>query len=285
MSGRRLGASPETAETIAKIEDVASSIRAERAADAWNHAQYVAKGKENYDLLYKEKAAEQNFAEQNRIWEAAHRNFDALKAAEAELETIRSQRAAVKAEAEDYRARVDQNAQNVLNLRQKALYLISTLPEEIQAEARRTFDPCFKGNTMQGAFLGQVGMNPYSWNNVGIQSQGGFYSWNGYGEETPEERLLKAAQESMNAPAALTPQQRLLKAAQESMNAPVALTPQQRLLRQNAQAQQGGYGGGSSFPGAAGYGGQAGGGYATEVSTYGGGSSMMMGRRYPVVNR
>lgn len=158
LGNKRLGISPEAAETIAKIEDVAGSIKAERAADAWNHAQYVAKGKENYDLLYKEKAAEQNLVEQNRIWETAHRNFDALKAAEAEVETIRSQRAAVKAEADDFRARVEQNAQNVLNLRQKALYLIETLPQELQADARRTFDPCYQAGTMQGAFLGQVSL-------------------------------------------------------------------------------------------------------------------------------
>lgn len=156
LSGRRLGVPAEAAETLAKIEDLSGSIRAERAADSWNHSQYVAKNKENYDLLYKEKAAENHLVEQEKLWEASHRNYEALQAATVGLEQLKAQRAAVKAEAEDFLARVQQNGQTVMRLRQQALYLIETLPPELQADARRTFDPCFKGQSMQGAFLGQV---------------------------------------------------------------------------------------------------------------------------------
>jgi hypothetical protein len=152
--GKRLGAEPT--ETLATLQDVASSIQSERASDAWHFAQVVAKTKENTDLLYREKAAEDALAEQNRIWETTHKNPDALQIATINLETIAGQRAAVKAEIDDFRARVNQNAQNVVTLRNKAMYLISTLPEELQVDARRIFDPCFKSQTMQGAFLGQI---------------------------------------------------------------------------------------------------------------------------------
>lgn len=72
--------------------------------------------------------------------------------------------------------------------------------------------------------LGQFS-NPYASNP---------YSWNTYGEGTPQQRLLRQAEESMNQPPPETPQQRLLRQAQQSMNQPPAQTPQQRLLRESA---------------------------------------------------
>jgi hypothetical protein len=160
LSGpKRMGAEiPERA--LEQLTSIGNLIRSEREADAFNFSQYQSKMKENYDLLYKEKAAEEALAEQNRIWEASHRNLEALQAATTNLETIRSQRGAAKTEAEEYRLRVDRNAQNVLSLRQEGAQIIAGLPPDTQAQARRLIDPCAAPApvAMQGAFLGQVRM-------------------------------------------------------------------------------------------------------------------------------
>lgn len=304
LSGRQLSAEAIPAEVVARLEDITTSIRAERAADAWNFSQYLAKGKENLDLLEKERLADLELARQNRIWETNHMNADGLQAAQTALDSIQAQRGAIKASAEEYRARVDANSQNVVNLRQKALELIDTLPPEVQDEARKKIDPCYKNAVMKGPFLGQVRMGQ-SWNDAGIRNQGGFYSWNGYGQ-SPEQRILQNAQEQMNAPVSLNPEQRLLQAnaaaqcytcvnddgtikAGVDSGTAESLRKQGYRCKKDECAQQSGYGAGtyssfngygdlmtSSTPAAS---------MVTDMNpsmtSYGG----MMGRRYPVVNR
>lgn len=216
LSGRQLGAEPETfAPIYAKLDELSTSIKAERAADAWNFSQYIEKGKENLDLLDKERQAEHNLSEQTMLWEKGHHNADALQAAQTNLDSIQSRRGNLKAEIEDFRYRIDKNAQNVVYLRQQALALIDSLPMEIQEDARKKIEPCYKNPTMKGAFLGQVRLGQYG----AVENGGGYYSWNGYGSQTPEQRLLQNAQESMNTPPPPTPEQTLLHNAQESMNA------------------------------------------------------------------
>lgn len=171
--------------------------------------------------------------------------------------------------------------------------------------------------SLRGSNMGQrneQGLGQYSWNNAGVQSQGGYYSWNGYGQD-PAQRLLKNAEESMNAPAAQTPQQRLLKQAQQSMNPPAgecytcvsggdirsgvdaataaSLKQQGFRCRKDECAQKGGYGSGSytgfnGFGNAMNYGSQQASSMVSDInpSTYGATSvNAMMGRRYPVINR
>lgn len=157
MSGpKRLGAEiPERA--LEQLTSIGNAIRSEREADAFNFSQYQSLMKQNYDLLEKERVAQVTLAEQNRLWEATHRNMEALQAATTEFETISSQRAAIKAEAEEYRQRVERNAQNVIYLRQTAAPIIAGLPADVQADARRLIDPCARPGpvAMQGGFLGQ----------------------------------------------------------------------------------------------------------------------------------
>lgn len=157
MSGpRRMGAEVPTA-AFDHLDRIGSAIRSEREADAFNFSQYQSKMKENYDLLEKERQAEINLREQNRIWEASHRNLDELQAAQATLDTITSQRAGVKAEAEEYRQRVERNAQNVVSLRQEAAQVIAGVPPEYKTEGWRKIDPCAKAApmAMQGPVLGR----------------------------------------------------------------------------------------------------------------------------------
>lgn len=158
LSGQRLGVTEEGAleRILAKIEEITTSIKAERAADAWNFSQYLAKSKENLDLLEKERVAGLELARQTQIWETNHRNADQLQAAQATFDSIQAQRINLKLEIDDFRSRVDGNSQNVVTLRQQALEWIDTLPEELREDARKKIDPCFKNPVMQGAFLGQV---------------------------------------------------------------------------------------------------------------------------------
>lgn len=167
LSGdRRMGAPPDyPSSAFARLEEVSRSIKAERAADSWNHAQAIKKTKENFDLLEQQRVAEIALVEENRLWEATHRNAESLQAAQAKVDAIAQQRAQVENEANDYRGQVSQNAQNILYFRQQAMEIIATMPEAYQADARRKIDPCYQETAMKGAFLGQVPMaNRFSWN-------------------------------------------------------------------------------------------------------------------------
>jgi hypothetical protein len=160
MSGpHRMGAEIP-APALERLTSIGNAIRSEREADAFNFSQYQSKMKENYELLERERQAEIHLREQNRLWEATHQNYEALQAATTALETVTGQRAAIKAEAEDYRQRVDRNSQNVVSLRQDAGQIIAGLPADTQTSAWKLIDPCAKGPAMQGAFLGQVRMAP-----------------------------------------------------------------------------------------------------------------------------
>jgi len=223
LSGRRsLGLEvPEAlAPAFERLDQLATSIKAERAADAWNFSQYLEKNKAALDLLEKERIAEQDLAKQSKVWETSHRNADELQAAQALLDAIQSQRNNLKAEAGDFRLRIDQNAQNVVNLRGQALALIDSLPDEYKEDARKKIEPCFKNPVMQGRLLGQVRLGQmYSWNSGGDQSGHGFYNWNtAASPNNPEARVLQNAQASMTARPPLTPEQRLLQ--QNGMNDP-----------------------------------------------------------------
>lgn len=155
-----VGDYPATAfEQLTKIGD---AIRSERQSDAYNFSQYQSKLRENYNLLEQERRAEIKLAEENRLWEAMHRNMDSLQAAQAAVDTISAQRATVKGEAEDYRQRVNRNAQNILSLREDASQIIVGLPSEFKSEGWKKIDPCTAAGptAMKGAFLGEVRLAP-----------------------------------------------------------------------------------------------------------------------------
>lgn len=160
LSGRRhLGATLEADyPTIAAgLRTIAERITGERAADAWNFSrlQEIVKGK--YDLLFKQKGAEENMRVQERLWGQSHRNEEALQAATAEIDRLAAEIAQADAKAQEYRANVDANAGAIMRYRNQADALIESLPAEVQAEARSLIDPCFRGApAMKGAFLGQV---------------------------------------------------------------------------------------------------------------------------------
>lgn len=151
LSGnRRLGALADAyPREYEQLVQIASNITAERAADAYNFSQYQAARKRSLDLIFTIKDAETNLAQQERLWEQAHRNFDALQAAQQTLERLGQEKAAADQEASDYRARIEANSQNVLIYRNNADVIINALPAELRTEARRLIDPCYKP-AMQG---------------------------------------------------------------------------------------------------------------------------------------
>lgn len=163
-----------------------------------------------------------------------------------------------------------------------------------------------RGSSMDQRNTPRLGQN--SWNDAGIQNQGGYNSWNGYGQ-SPEQRLLKNAQEIMNTPAALTPEQRLLqqnaaadagadcytcvkegdiKSGVDSATA-ASLKQQGYRCRKDECAQRGGYGS-VSYAGfdAMNFGAQQASSMVSDINPTSDGASSfntMMGRRYPVINR
>jgi hypothetical protein len=122
---------------------LASSITAERAADAFNFSQYQAALRKRQDLVFAERDAEARLREQERLWDATHRNMEQLAAAQAEVDRIAAEKNAAAEEAAMYRQRVEQNAKNILAYREKAAFLIAGLPEDLKDEARRIIDPCY----------------------------------------------------------------------------------------------------------------------------------------------
>lgn len=140
-------------EAMSKVQELANSIKAERAADSWNHQKYVEKRKENIDLLEKERVAQAKLFEEEKRWEESHRNAAELEAAQNELNAITQQRSTVQAEAEDYRQSVLKNAERILYYRQEANYLIEQMASAYQAEARRLIDPCYQPVAMKGRSL------------------------------------------------------------------------------------------------------------------------------------
>lgn len=142
--------SGEETEVLSKVQEFATSIEAERAADAWNHKQYIERRQELGELLEKERIAQEKLAEEERRWESTHLNASELEAAQNNLASITDRRTVLKAEAEDFRERVDQNAKRILYYRQEAFHLISSMPEASQTRARQLIDPCYQPTAMKG---------------------------------------------------------------------------------------------------------------------------------------
>lgn len=139
-------------EAMTKIQELSNSIKAERAADAWNHQQFLARRKENIELLDQERLAQAKLAEEERRWNETHRNPAELEAAQNALNGITQQRATVQAEAEDFRTSVQKNAERIVYFRQEANYLIDSMPAAYQTEARRLIDPCYQPVAMKGRY-------------------------------------------------------------------------------------------------------------------------------------
>lgn len=142
--------SGEEAEAMSKVQEFATSIEAERAADAWNHQQYISRKQELSELLEKERLAQAKLSEEERRWESTHLNAAELQAAQNELSAITDRRTILKAEADDFRGRVDDNAKRILYYRQEAFHIISSMPEASQTRARQLIDPCYQPVAMKG---------------------------------------------------------------------------------------------------------------------------------------
>lgn len=143
---RRLGVTLEEANprAYAELRDIASEIRSERSADAYNFKQAIEARRRKQDLIFEIKDAEAEHQRQQELWEATHRNPDALKDAEIALNRLRSEYNAVQERDQDYTARIEVNAQNISTLYNNAMVIINGLPEEVQAEGRRLIEPCFR---------------------------------------------------------------------------------------------------------------------------------------------
>lgn len=137
-------------DVASQLRDYASKINSERAADAFNFQQYIAASKKRQDLVFEEKAAEEDLKKQELLWEQAHKNFDQLTAATQRLETVRSEKAQAATDRDTYRAALESNQQNISIYRNNAEVLIASLPEKYKSDARFIIDPCVKPPGMGG---------------------------------------------------------------------------------------------------------------------------------------
>lgn len=154
LAGKRMGVTAletEYPRVVEQLRDYASKIESERAADAFNFQQYSAASKKRLDLVFAQKAAEEELAKQERIWEQAHRNQDELVAATQAAERIRGELAAAAEERDIYQRAIQSNQQNISIYIQNATVAIQGLPPEFQAEARAIIFPCPKPPGMNGS--------------------------------------------------------------------------------------------------------------------------------------
>lgn len=157
LAGKKMGATAlETRypEASSKLSDYASRINSERAADAFNFQQYIAAGKKRQDLLFAQKDAEAALNAQQKRWEASHQNGDELAAAQAAVDKISGDLAAAAQDRQTYLDAMNTNQANIQSHYSNAMYLIGTLPEDFQADAKAIIEPCFKpamkGPSMRG---------------------------------------------------------------------------------------------------------------------------------------
>lgn len=157
LAGKKMGATAlETSypEAASKLSDYASRISSERAADAFNFQQYIAAGKKRQDLVFAQKDAQAALDEQQKKWDTAHRNADELAAAQAAFDKISGDLASAAQDKQTYQEAMNTNQANIASYLSNATYLIGTLPEDFQGEAKAIIEPCFKpamkGSSMRG---------------------------------------------------------------------------------------------------------------------------------------
>ena len=136
-------------EAASKLGDYAARINSERAADAFNFQQLSAAGKKRQDLVSASKDLAANLAEQNRRWEASHSNPDQLAAAQAAVDQNNADTAAAAQDVQTYRDAINTNQANIQAYLSNANALISSLPAEMQADAKAIIESCFK-QSLQG---------------------------------------------------------------------------------------------------------------------------------------
>lgn len=149
---------PEVRKTIlfAPLYDISEKIKNERAWDAGDFRDLVAAGQQRLAFVDALGKAEKALTEQQRIWESSHQNPDALRAAQAQVDSLQVQLAEATAKVADLRTTVNGRAQTISSLRADADRVIASLPQEFQLEGRRIIDPCTPGAAMQGAARGRV---------------------------------------------------------------------------------------------------------------------------------
>jgi hypothetical protein len=135
---------PSVAEIMDQLDQIASTIRLERAADAADYQKYAEAAKNRLDLVAKQKAAFDKLSEQERLWASAHRNQDALTAAQTDFDQTTAQLADQQAEVDRLRAEVDRHGKTILEWRRAAADWVNALPPEMQAEGRRKIDPEYR---------------------------------------------------------------------------------------------------------------------------------------------
>lgn len=155
LSGRRMGAEPAAFETsypeaAAELHKIADNLNRERSNDAYYFQKYIDASKRRLGLVSDQGNAEKALAEQQRIWESAHRNADQLAAAQANYDRITAELQAAGAERDENKTGMDYAQRNIATYRNNADVVISGLPPEAQDDARRIIDPCYKGPAMKG---------------------------------------------------------------------------------------------------------------------------------------
>lgn len=148
---RRMGAEGATAletsypETADKLKTIAGEITRERSNDAYSFAQFTKASRDRQAANSLLIDATRKLAEQERIWNATHRNQADYEASQREVDQLNAQKDEAIRQAEEAKASLDLAAANIMTYRQNAEALIATLPAEVQDDARRLIDPCWKG--------------------------------------------------------------------------------------------------------------------------------------------
>lgn len=135
---------PSLEDAISNLEKIAEQIKNERALDAGDFSDYVAKTKERQAALFDLKRAQDGLDAEQKRWEAFHRDQAPLQAAQTAVDDATNRLQPLTDQVNTLRAAVDQHAKNIQGLREQADGWIAYVPQDQQADARRIIDPCYR---------------------------------------------------------------------------------------------------------------------------------------------
>lgn len=143
-------AAPTSEAIFAQLHSLAESINIERGLDAAAFAEYTAVGKSHLDAVDAAGKAEKVLAEQEKIWERGHLNAGALAAAQAAVDNAHALEASTTDDVNAKRLEVQSHNVKITKIRGDVDDLIGSLPTEMQTDAHKIIDPCWKPR-MQGS--------------------------------------------------------------------------------------------------------------------------------------